>query len=264
MIKQIFDEQDLPMGDLEKIGLAKDGRPLLDEDDLAALLSGRRTDMLRMENLVSDGLRIPILDAKLSLKQGKDGSPELLVHPIYREALQPSFLTDGEAEKLEKGEAVNLEKMIFDDEGNPKDILIEFDRETNEFIVTDSARILAPDRVNGEYLSLDQKERYRKGKEVELPDGTKLQYSATEKQGIRSNKLALIASIVIDGGLSFMLYKGLHALFGEKQDEEKAAVYSRGYYKDLEIMQQQSRETPLNNRFDREYQQEHYENEMSR
>jgi hypothetical protein len=159
-----------------------------------------------------------------------------MVHPIYKQAMQPSFLTDTEVEELEKGEVPNIEKVIEDDEGHVRDVLVEFDRETNEFIVTDQARILAPDRVNGEYLSLDQKERYRKGKEVELADGTVLQYSGTEKQGIRSNKLALIASIVIDGGLSFALYQGLHYLFGEKKHRDNADIFSKGYYDDLEKM----------------------------
>src|ERR1700722_2642019 len=192
MIQQHYEEQDLPYEDLVKVGLAKDGKLNMTNDDLTALLAGRRTGMLRLQNLFSDGLHIPYLDAKLSLKPNPEGDIDLLVHPIYKLAEKPSFLSDTEAEMLEKGEIPNVEHMIFDDEGNQKDVLVEFDKDTNEFIVTDETRILAPDRVNGEYLSLDQKERYRKGKEVELQDGTTIQYSATEKNGIRSNKLAFV------------------------------------------------------------------------
>jgi len=242
MIKQIFDEQMLPMEDLQRLGLAENGRLNLDKDDLAALLSGRRTDMLRLENLSADGVQIPLLDAKLSVKPNANGDLELLVHPIYRKAEYPSYLTDTEAEKLEKGEAVNIEKSIIDQQGRKREVLIEFDKETQEFIITDSERILVPDMVNSQYLSLEQKERYRKGKEVQLPDGTTFQYSGTEAKGMRSNKLALIASIVIDGGLSYVLYKGLNALFGQKQDKEKAEVYSKGYYDDLAKMQEQESE----------------------
>ena len=239
MIKQVFKEQDLPWEDLQKIGLAQNCNLNISDNDRKSLLSGRRTEMLRLKNLSSDGLQIPYLDARLSLKPDKKGTPELLVHPIYKMAEKPSFLTDSEAEKLKKGEALNIDRMIFDDEGKARDILVEFDRETNEFIVIDQHRILAPDRVNGEYLSLDQKERYRKGKEVELKDGTKFQYSGTDSQAIRSNKLALIASILIDGGLSFALYHGLNALFGEKRNKEDEDVYSKGYYNDLEELQKQ-------------------------
>jgi len=239
MIKQIFNEQDLPMVDLEKIGLAKNGVLELDEDDLKALLSGRRTAILRLENLSTIGLQIPSLDAKLSLKQNENGTIDLLVHPIYREAEYPTFLTDTEAEKLEKGELVNVQKMIFDDEGEPKEILIEFDKDTNEFIITDTEKILAPDFINNEPLTAAQKERYRKGKQVETPDGTTIQYSGTESKGINSNKLALIASILIDGGVSYMLYKGLHALFGQKEDKKNAELMSKGYKQALADMQKQ-------------------------
>ena len=253
MIQQIYDEQDLPLEDLHKVGLAKEGKLNLNDDDLTALLAGRRTGMLRLENLFSDGLHIPFLDAKLSLKPNPIGDLDLLVHPIYKLAEKPSYLTDSEAEKLEKGDRVNIEKMIFDDEGYPKDILVEFDKDTNEFIVTDQARILAPDRVNGEYLSLDQKERYRKGKEVELKDGTTIQYSATDKNGIRSNKLAFIASVLIDGGLSFALYHGLNALFGQKKHGEDADVYSKGYYGDLEKMQEDQQDKKQRQEPEKEY-----------
>ena len=57
------------MEELESIGLAKWGKLLLDEDDLQALLRGRRTDMLRLENLRFEGLHIAQLDTKLSLRQ---------------------------------------------------------------------------------------------------------------------------------------------------------------------------------------------------
>jgi len=241
MIKQMYTEEALPLSDLIKIGLADENGPKLEKDDLAALLSGRRTQMLRLENLVSDGLRIRQMDAKLSLKPNGEGSLDLLVHPIYKQAQYLSFLTGSESEKLEKGTVPNIEKSIFDDEGHLKDMLIEFDKETNEFIVTDEARILVPDRINGQYLSLDQKERYRKGKEVELEDGTKVQFSATDKNGVRSNKLMFVASMLMDGGLSFVLYKGLNYLFGDKKHHKDAGVYSKGYYKDQHELEQQAR-----------------------
>lgn len=232
----------MPISDLAKIGLADENGHKFEKDDLAALLSGRRTQMLRLENLVSDGLRIQQMDAKLSLKPNGDGGLDLLVHPIYKQAQKLPFLTDTEAEKLEKGNLKNIEKSIFDDDGNLVDVLVEFDKETNEFIVTDEARILAPDRINGEYLSLDQKERYRKGKEVELKDGTKVQFSATDKNGIKANKLMLVASLLMDGGLSFIIFKGLHWYFVDRKQQKNAENYSKGYYNDLaEYEKQQQR-----------------------
>ena len=255
MNQQLFDVQDIPVDDLNKIGLIQDGGLVLDCEDMDALLSGRRTTMLRFENLNFDGFNVPALDAKISLKAGPDGELQLMLHPIYKKAEYPAWLTDTEVEKLEKGEAVNLEKMIFDDDGHLKDVLVEFDKETNEFIVTDTEKIQAPDKVNNEPLTADQKERYRKGKEVELADGTKFQFSAVDPKGIRSNRLQLIASIIIDGGISFILYKALNALVGHKQEKSTEVNNSKGFEAALREMEEQEQKRGLG--VDRQSKSEH-------
>ena len=146
---------------------------------------------------------------------------------------------------LEKGDIVNLQKMIFDDEGHAKEVLVEFDKDTKEFIITDTEKIQAPGRVNGVPLTEEQKEKYRKGKEVQVDqDGTTLQYSGTEKQGMRSDKLALIASILIDGGVSYMLYKGLNALFGQKEEKDAKRGVGKNYNEALKNMQEQEAHRP--------------------
>ncbi|WP_345948991.1 DUF4099 domain-containing protein [Mucilaginibacter sp. PAMB04274] len=240
MTQQIFNERELPLAELEKIGLAKDGKLQIEPGALQALLAGRRTEMVRLADLSMDGFHIAQLDAKLSLRPDANGKPELLLHPIYKEAEYPEFLTDVEAEELQKGQAVNIRKIIKDEKGKPKDILVEYDPETREFIITDTEKIIVPDLINNEKLTMEQKERYRKGKSVELPDDTIIQFSGGDSHGIRSNKLALVASILVDGGLSFMLYKGLHALLGEKQDEKERARMSPGYRQALEDMREQN------------------------
>ncbi|MBS1528030.1 MAG: DUF4099 domain-containing protein [Bacteroidetes bacterium] len=227
MIRQIYSRQDLPLGDLQRIGLAKDGVLALDADDLNALLSGRRTDMLRLENLNAEGVHIPALDAKLSLKQNKDGALELMLHPIHREPASPSFLTDTQVAMLEHGDTPNVHTVMFDGEGKPKDVLVEFDNDTNEFIVVDTDKIQAPDMINGLPLTAAQKERYRKGDEVTADDGTTVQYSATEKQGLRSDKHMLIASILIDGGATYILFKVINALFNREQHEEPGLNFNK-------------------------------------
>ncbi|MBS1527759.1 MAG: DUF4099 domain-containing protein [Bacteroidetes bacterium] len=241
MRKQIYNEKQLPIADFNSINLVKDGKPILGEEDLNALLSGGRTEMMELKNLQYGGLQIAALKSKLSLEKQKDGRLELRIHPIYTQVKAPDYLTDTEAEMLEGDEVPNLEKTITDKDGNKREVLVEFDSETNEFIITDTERILVPDRVNGEVLSLDQKERYRKGKEVELTDGTRLQYTGKERQGVRSNKLALVASIMVDGGLSYALYHGLKAMFGEKHDQ-KSKEYSKGYEQAVKDMEKQKRE----------------------
>jgi hypothetical protein len=88
--------------------------------------------------------------------------------------------------------------------------------------------------MNNEELTPEQKLRFKKGKEVELADGTKFRFSAVDPNGIRSNKLHLIASLLIDGGISYVLYQGLKAL---GKDEKVSEEYSRGYYDALEDME---------------------------
>ncbi len=250
-----YNEQDLPIKELETLGLAVNGQPLLNENDFKALLSGRRTSLLNLQNLEAENIKIKSLDAKISLRPDEQGKVALFIHPIYRKPATPDFLDDYEAKQLEKGEVPNLLKTTVDDKGNRKDILVEYDPDTREFIVSDTEKILAPDMVNNEYLTAAQKENYRKGREVTLPDRTVMQYSGTDVNGIRSNKLALVASILIDGGLSYMVYKGLNALFNKERDQKDAEALSPGYYKALEDMDDQS--PVINNdhiRFDKKHQ----------
>jgi hypothetical protein len=235
MIQGIYHQKDLNLAELEAIGLAKDGSILLNKGDLQALLAGRRTDLLRLKDLSGDGIRIAGIDAKISLRANAEGKPELFLHPIYKHAAYSAFLTDDEFKRLEKGKVASIEKKLSDTRGNRTSILVEYDRDTNEIIVTDINRILAPDMVNGKYLSHEQKERYRKGKEVEMEDGTRFRYSGTEREGLRSNRIALVASVIIDGGLSFMLYQGLNALFGKKHNAQSAQL-SESYNQALSDM----------------------------
>jgi len=102
--------------------------------------------------------------------------------------------------------------------------------------------ITAPDLVNNEFLTAAQKEKYRKGKEVELADGTKFNYSGTDLHGIRSNKIALIASVLVDGGLSYVVYKGLNAIFNKKRDEKEANKLGPGYENALRDLEEQQKE----------------------
>jgi hypothetical protein len=227
MVKQIFSHQELPMEELGKLRLVTGGNLQLDNDDVQALLTGRRTDMLRMENLYLDGFHLPALDAKLSLRREPDGNVALLAHPIYKTPQPPAYLTDSEAEHLEKGKAVNVQKTISDGEGDKREVLVEFDRDTNEFIVIDTEQIIAPEAINGIPLTPEQKERYRKGREIESNDGTRIQYSATDKRGIRSDRLALIASVLIDGGISYLLFKGLNAIFNEPRQKEPGSNFDQ-------------------------------------
>lgn len=235
-----YKESDLPIRDMETIGLADQGKILLNADDLNSLLSGGRTALMNLRNLEAENIKIKSIDAKLSLHTNEAGKTELLIHPIYKKPRTPGFLGDNEAKQLESGEVANLLKETIDDKGNKKELLVEYDAETREFIISDTQKIVTPDMVNGEFMTASQKESYKKGKEVELPDHTRFQYAAADTNGIRSNRLALIASVLVDGGLSYMAYKGLHAMFGEKHDPKEANNMGKGYdnaYRDMKEQQ---------------------------
>jgi hypothetical protein len=235
MIAAVFEEEDIPIAEFENLGLSKDGLVNIAEHDLRALLAGNRTSMIRLLNLQEGDERIGGIDAKLSLARDENGKVNVMIHPIYREMKLPEELTSDDAEKLASGEIVNMPmKMQIGRER--RDVLVEYDQDTHEFLITDTDLIRVPDRINDEVLTPEQKEKFSKGKEVELEDGTKVQYTATAPQGIRSNKIALVASLIIDGGLSYMLYKGLHAMVGEKRDK-KSEEFSKGYYKAVQDME---------------------------
>jgi len=234
-----FNEGELPLEDLETIGLASGGQLLLNVNDLKALLSGRRTNLLHLQNLEAENIRIKAMDAKISLQRNEFDKTRLLIHPIYKKPATPDCLDDNEARQLEKGEVASLLKVTNDQKGNKKELLVEYDAETREFIVSDTEKILAPDMINNEFLTAAQKENYRKGKEVQMADKTTLTYSGTDVNGIRSNRLALIASILVDGGLSYMVYQGLNAAFGKKHDPQEAAELSPGYHAAMEDIEDQ-------------------------
>lgn len=235
MTTAIFEEEDIPVAEFENLGLSKDGVVNLAENDLKALLSGNRTSMIQFQNLQDENDKIGSMNAKISLKRNEDGSASVLIHPVYREMQLPEELTIDDAEKLANGEIVNLE-MKMHIGGQKREVLVEFDHDTQEFLITDTGLIQVPAMINDQELTPEQKQKFKKGKEVELEDGTKVQFTATAPQGMRSNKIALVASIIVDGGLSYMLYKGLHAMVGEKRDK-KSEEYSKGYYKALQDMQ---------------------------
>lgn len=241
MHSKIFNKHELPMQDLETIGVASRGQLLLNEEDFTALLSGRRTELRTLKNLEAENIKIAAMEAKLSLQRNPDGRVELLIHPVYRRPVTPDFLEEHEAQELENGEVQLLSKKIKDSSGRERDVLVEYDAETREFIISDTEQIVAPDMVNSEFLTAAQKEAYRRGKEVKLAEGTTFQYSGKDPQGIRANRLMLVASILIDGGMSYALFKGLQGLPGKPRDEQQARQQSPGLrsaYQDMSDQQQ--------------------------
>lgn len=234
-----FRESDIPIGDLRKLGLMKNGKPDLSKEDIDALLAGHRTDLITLHDIHGDGIHIQKMDAKLSLQRDANGHMSLQLHPIYRDVKKHPMLLDAEADQLEQGTLTHVLKTYQAGGGKKKTWIIEYDPETREFISSDPEKVRVPAKINGEPLSELQKEQYRNGAVVQLSDGTRLQRRASSRSGVTSNREALMYSLILDGGISYMLLRGLRNLFGNKTVQKDA--YTEGYQRALQDMQQEQR-----------------------
>jgi len=222
--------RDLPLEDLRELGLFREGEITLPKKDIDALLSGMRTGLIRLNDINHGGIEIKEMSVKLSLAKNADGKAELLIHPVYKQSNIPSIISSKEGDDLLTGLKANLIKET-NENGQQKNLMVEYDWDTREFIVTDISRLRVPDMINGMPLSPYQKERFGKGRQIEMPDGTTFQASSTTPDGIRSNRLVLVVSLLMDGGLSYFLLTGLKAMVGNRgllpQKDERNENYQK-------------------------------------
>lgn len=233
-MKYPIKENEMPLKELEKLGLYKDGGFSISPENIDALLAGRRTDMLSMSGLNIDGFSIRQLDAKLSISKDLDGNVQLNIHPIYREPQWHPLLTEDEEKALISGEKQVVGKEQQIDGNKKKKIIIEYDDLTREFVAYESDQVQAPIKVNGETLSEKQQEAFRNGDVVELEDGTKIQHSATDNKGVRSDRKRLILSVLLDGGISYLVFRGIKNLKGRFEPQDEG--FSKGYNQALADM----------------------------
>lgn len=233
MRREIFSVEELPMTELEKIGLARNGELLMSDENKLALLFGRRSSLMRLQNLEDKNLKIGEMEAKISMERSLNGKVQLRAHPIYHQAVFPVDLTDIEAEKLEKGETQGIFKKIKDRHKGEHEFLFEYDPQTREYVKTDTGKIEEPLLVNNEILTDHQRELFRKGKEVQLSDGTTFRYTGIDTTPFRANRIALAVSLLLDGGLSYVIYRGIKSLAGKSQPAE-AAVLGAGFQKSVD------------------------------
>ncbi|MEJ2880376.1 DUF4099 domain-containing protein [Pedobacter sp. GR22-6] len=239
MEKKLYEEKDLPWADLEKLGLASQGKLLMSQADQDALLSGRRSSLQKLSDIGDSHLHISEIDVKLSLTRDDTGKLQLRAHPINRYAEAPEGLEQHEAAQLISGEKMSIYKKLKEPEINSFDAIFEYDPETREFIKTDPQKITVPERVNGEELSASQREQFRKGEVVEINDGTKFRYTGVDPEPLRADRMLLIASILIDGGLTYVAYHGLKTLAGLLNKDPKATQKTEAYLKTEAEMQSQ-------------------------
>jgi hypothetical protein len=105
----------------------------------------------------------------LSLQPDAKGKINLLIHPVYRKAVAPEFLNPNEARQLQQKEVANLLVKVPDGIGRQKELLVEYDSDTREYIISDTEKILAPDMVNGEFLTPAQRRPFVKAGKCSWP-----------------------------------------------------------------------------------------------
>lgn len=237
----------MPIDDFKKLGLMNNDTLNLTKDDLKELSAGRKSGLLDLKNLEHEGIQIERLKAKVSLQENIDGSLSVVVHPIYKNPQKHSLLNDKEMDSLITGEKANIVKSYIDEKGKNHKMLIEYDKDTKEFVSMNTNRILVPEKINNEPLTPAQKAKYKEGEAVTMPDGTMLQSSPTAKNGVRSNNTFLVLSILIDGGVSYLLVKAAQALLsndrnndpGRAQSAQINNAFQKGYLEAVKEMEAQ-------------------------
>lgn len=229
-MKNPFKEEELSKNEMFYLGLIDpDGNYLIGQDDVEAMLAGRRTRLVRLSDLESGGFHIEHIDAKLSLQRKPEGGVSFNLHPINKAPLIPSLLDDDEAQALIKGNTAAIQKIRPG--AGKREVVFEYDTETREFVSYDPSLVIAPDKINGYKLNDWQKDDFKKGIRVELPDGTEVQHRASDPKGVLSDRAALIFSVLIDGGISYLLIRGINHLLNSKkqQADENSPAFKKAY-----------------------------------
>ena len=111
-------------------------------------------------------------------------------------------------------------------------ILIEFNKEKNSFDIVNTNRVPKVQAINGDKLTKAQQESLERGEEITTSDGSKVKYSPQKQTFVQANnKRLLIASLILDGGLSYLLIKAVDHF--SRKEETKTGV-DKEYIKELE------------------------------
>lgn len=219
-----FSINDLKQEQLNYLGITKKDILDLPPRNYNALFSGRRTSLIRFNNLKIPGL--DTLDAKLSLRKEPDGTTSLLLHPIRKVPDNIFELNQSETKRLNEKEGAWVTKTVKDKEGKEVPYMVTLDRETNEYVGLRKETIHAPDRINGVALNENQKKDFTDGNEIDL-EGEKFRLSPNEigiagKNGTTNfksaefkdikysrNELLLDIAILVSGAAPWFLIGGV-------------------------------------------------------
>lgn len=164
-------KEQIPFEKLEKVGIKKDFVDRMESKELKDFLNGFRSDKLYTVNakINDQDYRIP---AKIRLKQEKDGSVDVKIHPIQRlhipdEYLGHKFTKEDKAALLNDK---NLGKTVelTGKNGKKDNYYLGIDNKTNELIPLRTKHIQIPEKIKGASLSEEQKQKLAKGEKVTL------------------------------------------------------------------------------------------------
>jgi len=211
-MKTQFNISELPLAQFEALGIYQDRQLLLEPEEISTLLSGRRTTLVSLHELKGKDFTIERLDARLSLHRAPSGQVELLLHPIYKNPRAHPLLSEEEMQALISGARSYVARAVEREEGWATMYNVEYDKLTRDFVGYDVSKVQAPERVNGMLLGEEEKFAFQRGELLELADGTKIQHRASEPKGILSDRKALVLSVLLDGGISYLLLRGIRSL----------------------------------------------------
>lgn len=194
MYKMKFNASELPYHEFEKVGLKKKDVLGLPVDSLNALLSGRRSDFIRID---ADGMK---LDVKTSLHRNADNSVSLRFHPINHTARNIYNLTEAQERILQNGEAKGIVIDSKKQNGEPTEVLVQYDSETKEYVSINLNDIPLPEKINDVKLTEEQRSDWKKGKEIEV-DGEPVRLSLTNTMGF----VGKVFMFALDGGISIAI-----------------------------------------------------------
>lgn len=169
-MKHKFSLDEIPEAQMSLLGISREDFLRIPTITLNSLLNGERTSLLRL-NRVKVGEQTLSLDAKLSLSRDSAGNVKMSFHPVHQELQNRYKLSPEEIEKLSASHTTSLAKTEIDATGKKTQYLYFLDHITNEIVRLNQENLRAPDVINDQQLSVNQKKQFTEGNEVQLGSG---------------------------------------------------------------------------------------------
>jgi hypothetical protein len=156
---------------------------------------------------------------------------------------------DEELKQINKYNNVFNVEPLTDANQKTKSVLFQYDSESKTVKDLDTTE-LEFDTINGIKLTSSQIRDLKKGKEVKLDDDTTVELSpkSKEKSGLSSNtRMLLLTSLAFDGGLSFLIIKGVQKLNSmrlEHKQQQQTASFANGLENMKSVLESKISQSP--------------------